>query len=219
MTPVPNPTDGHSNSFYSISIASLTFVIIIFIIIFFILWYTCRQKKEIRDQGRNILKSQHEIIEEQQKMLTEIRTQTEWREIRNNSADITLDANTAHPNLSIAGDKKSLKHEAQPQQVQPNEERQEKAPRADITLDANTAHPNLSIAGDKKSLKHEAQPQQVQPNEERFDSTVCVLGSEGFSNGKHYWEVDVRSSTDWDLGEGMRQREEFLVCNSKEAEN
>ncbi|XP_067411321.1 uncharacterized protein [Emydura macquarii macquarii] len=70
----------------------------------------------------------------------------------------------------------------------------------DITLDAGTAHPNLSITGDKKSLKHEAQPQNVPPNPERFDSTVCVLSSEGFSSGKHYWEVEVKNSSDWDLG-------------------
>ncbi|XP_075770460.1 uncharacterized protein LOC142823370 isoform X3 [Pelodiscus sinensis] len=70
----------------------------------------------------------------------------------------------------------------------------------DITLDRRTAHPNLSIAGDQKSLTYEAQPQKYPPAPERFDSTVCVLGSEGFSDGKHYWEVDVESSTDWDLG-------------------
>ncbi|TFJ98112.1 coiled-coil domain-containing protein 136 [Platysternon megacephalum] len=69
-----------------------------------------------------------------------------------------------------------------------------------IILDVGTAHPNLSISGDKKNLKHEAQPQKVSPKPERFDSTVCVLGSEEFSSGKHYWEVDVGSSTDWDLG-------------------
>ncbi|XP_039374503.1 butyrophilin subfamily 1 member A1-like [Mauremys reevesii] len=70
----------------------------------------------------------------------------------------------------------------------------------DITLDAGTAHPNLSIAGDKKSLKHETQPQKVPPYPERFDSTVCVLGFEGFSSGKHYWEVNVQKISDWDLG-------------------
>ncbi|KAM7134530.1 butyrophilin subfamily 1 member A1-like isoform 1-T2 [Macrochelys suwanniensis] len=69
-----------------------------------------------------------------------------------------------------------------------------------ITLDADTAHPNLSIADNKKSFTHEAQPQKVPPNPDRFDSTVCVLGSEGFSSGKHYWEVEVVSSSDWDLG-------------------
>ncbi|CAM5130470.1 unnamed protein product [Natator depressus] len=88
----------------------------------------------------------------------------------------------------------------------------------DITLDAGTAHPNFSIAGDQKSLKHEAQPQKVLPNPERFDSTVCVLGSEGFSSGKHYWEVDVMSSTDWDLGVARKsiQRKGKLSLSPKE---
>ncbi|XP_039374492.1 E3 ubiquitin-protein ligase TRIM39-like isoform X3 [Mauremys reevesii] len=81
-----------------------------------------------------------------------------------------------------------------------NEWRRARNKKDDITLDAGTAHPNLCIAGDKKSLKYEAQPQKVPPHPERFDSTVCVLGSEGFSSGKHYWEVDVGSSTYWDLG-------------------
>ncbi|TFJ98111.1 Butyrophilin subfamily 1 member A1 [Platysternon megacephalum] len=88
----------------------------------------------------------------------------------------------------------------------------------DITLNAETAHPNLSIAGDKKSLKYEAQPQKVPPNPERFDSTVCVLGLEGFSSGKHYWEVDVMSSTDWDLGVARKsiQRKGKLSLSPKD---
>nr|XP_042703495.1 butyrophilin subfamily 1 member A1-like [Chrysemys picta bellii] len=88
----------------------------------------------------------------------------------------------------------------------------------DITLDAGTAHPNLSIAGDKKSLKHEAQPQKVPFNTERFDSTVCVLGFEGFSSGKHYWEVDVERSSDWDLGVARKsiQRKGKLSLSPKE---
>ncbi|XP_074872824.1 uncharacterized protein LOC142024594 [Carettochelys insculpta] len=68
-----------------------------------------------------------------------------------------------------------------------------------ITLDAGTAHPNISIA-EHKSFTHKTEPQQVPSNPKRFDATVCVLGSEGFTSGKHYWEVDVESSTDWDLG-------------------
>ncbi|CAM4620939.1 unnamed protein product [Lepidochelys kempii] len=87
----------------------------------------------------------------------------------------------------------------------------------DITPDAGTAHRNLSIA-DSKSVKHEAQPQKVPPNPERFDSTICVLGSEGFSSGKHYWEVDVGSSTDWDLGVARKsiQRKGKLSLSPKE---
>ncbi|XP_039374741.1 butyrophilin subfamily 1 member A1-like [Mauremys reevesii] len=87
----------------------------------------------------------------------------------------------------------------------------------DITLDAGTAHPNLSISGDKK-FTHEAQPQNVPSTPERFDSTVCVLGSEGFSSGKHYWEVEVVSSNDWDLGVAREsiQRKGKLSLSPKE---
>ncbi|XP_038237795.2 butyrophilin subfamily 1 member A1-like [Dermochelys coriacea] len=70
----------------------------------------------------------------------------------------------------------------------------------DITLNPDTAHPNLSISEDKKKFTHEPQPQKLPTTTERFDSTVCVLGCEGFSSGEHYWEVEVGSSTDWDLG-------------------
>ncbi|NXW49319.1 BT1A1 protein, partial [Nyctiprogne leucopyga] len=70
----------------------------------------------------------------------------------------------------------------------------------DIKVDEDTAHPNLSIAADKKSFTHKSQAQKMTQNEGSFDSSVCVLGSEGFSSGKHYWEVDVEKSNDWDLG-------------------
>ncbi|XP_075770408.1 butyrophilin subfamily 3 member A1-like isoform X2 [Pelodiscus sinensis] len=70
----------------------------------------------------------------------------------------------------------------------------------DITFDTNTAHPNLYIDTDTNSLSYKAQPQQVPSDPERFDSAVCVLGAEGFSSGKHYWEVDVGCISDWDLG-------------------
>ncbi|CAM4621418.1 unnamed protein product [Lepidochelys kempii] len=88
----------------------------------------------------------------------------------------------------------------------------------DITLHGVTAHPNLSISEDKKSFTHEAQPQQVPPNPERFDSTICVLGCEGFSSGKHYWEVEVVNSTDWDLGVAKTsiQRKGKLSLSPKE---
>ncbi|XP_043357237.1 butyrophilin subfamily 1 member A1-like [Dermochelys coriacea] len=88
----------------------------------------------------------------------------------------------------------------------------------DITLHSITAHPNLSIADNKKSFTHEAQPQKVPPNPERFDSIVCVLGSEGFSSGEHYWEVEVVSNTDWDLGVARTsiQRKGKLSLSPKE---
>ncbi|XP_053118609.1 butyrophilin subfamily 1 member A1-like [Hemicordylus capensis] len=71
---------------------------------------------------------------------------------------------------------------------------------ANITLAVDSAHPHLSIAGDQKSFTYQDQPLLVSPNPQHFDGIVSVLGSQGFSSGQHYWEVDVSSSTDWDLG-------------------
>ncbi|XP_053865605.1 butyrophilin subfamily 3 member A3-like isoform X2 [Malaclemys terrapin pileata] len=113
-------------------------------------------------------------------------------------------------NSQLKSENKKLQHE--------NEWRKARNKTDNITLDAGTAHPNLSIAGDKKNFKHEAQPRQVPPNPQRFDSTVCVLGSEGFSSGEHYWEVDVGISTDWDLGVARKsiQRKGKLSLSPKE---
>ncbi|XP_075770560.1 uncharacterized protein LOC142823418 [Pelodiscus sinensis] len=110
---------------------------------------------------------------------------------------------TSEPNLEINYVEKKLDHLKKLELEKVRTEldwRRARNNADDITLDADTAHPNLSIAGDKKSFTYAAQPQKVRTTPQRFDSTVCVLGSEVFSKGKHYWEVDVESSTDWDLG-------------------
>uniref|UniRef100_A0A672K2T7 Bloodthirsty-related gene family, member 1 n=1 Tax=Sinocyclocheilus grahami TaxID=75366 RepID=A0A672K2T7_SINGR len=70
----------------------------------------------------------------------------------------------------------------------------------DVTLDTNTAHPRLILSEDKKKVWCGERHQQVPINHERFDRVVCVLGCEGFTSGRHYWEVEVDGKTDWDLG-------------------
>ncbi|KFR07659.1 E3 ubiquitin-protein ligase TRIM39, partial [Opisthocomus hoazin] len=70
----------------------------------------------------------------------------------------------------------------------------------DFTLDADTAHPRLEISDDGKSVKDTGNIRKVPSNEKRFDSHIFVLANEGFTSGRHYWEVDVGKRRSWALG-------------------
>ncbi|XP_036452819.1 LOW QUALITY PROTEIN: uncharacterized protein LOC118826035 [Colossoma macropomum] len=70
----------------------------------------------------------------------------------------------------------------------------------DVTLDPETAHPRLILSDDGKQVTHGGTRQNLPDNPERFDVSPCVLGKEGFSSGRFYYEVQVRGKTDWDIG-------------------
>ncbi|CAM4652522.1 unnamed protein product [Caretta caretta] len=72
--------------------------------------------------------------------------------------------------------------------------------RVDVTLDPDTAHPNLLLSEDRKHVRHRDTRQDLPDNPERFDCCHCVLGAEGFTGGRCYWEVEVGDMTDWMLG-------------------
>uniref|UniRef100_UPI0037E8F498 E3 ubiquitin-protein ligase TRIM39-like n=1 Tax=Semicossyphus pulcher TaxID=241346 RepID=UPI0037E8F498 len=70
----------------------------------------------------------------------------------------------------------------------------------DVRLDPTTAHPCLVLSDDGKEVKDGGEDQEVPDSPERFDMFGSVLGLNGLTSGKSYWEVEVRNKTGWDLG-------------------
>ncbi|XP_028911318.1 butyrophilin subfamily 1 member A1-like [Ornithorhynchus anatinus] len=70
----------------------------------------------------------------------------------------------------------------------------------DITLDPATAHPNLALLENWKCVTWRETPKSLPENPEGFDFYPRVLGREGFTSGRHYWEVEVGGREAWGLG-------------------
>ncbi|XP_007955502.1 ret finger protein-like 4A [Orycteropus afer afer] len=88
----------------------------------------------------------------------------------------------------------------------------------DTTLDADTAHNLLVISEDLRSVRCGSVKQKLKEHTERFSQSICVLGSSRFTSGRHYWEVDVGTSQEWDVGvcrESINRQEKIIMSTDR----
>ncbi|NWR94210.1 BT2A2 protein, partial [Furnarius figulus] len=71
---------------------------------------------------------------------------------------------------------------------------------ANVVLDPDTAHCDLVLSEDGKSVRRGDTLQNIPDIPERFNPWRCVLGSDGFTSGRHYWEVEVLDAGGWTVG-------------------
>uniref|UniRef100_A0A1A8P957 B30.2/SPRY domain-containing protein n=1 Tax=Nothobranchius pienaari TaxID=704102 RepID=A0A1A8P957_9TELE len=69
----------------------------------------------------------------------------------------------------------------------------------DVTLDSESANPDLLISSDDKRMRCGLERRDVPLCQRRFDGWWCAVGQEGYTSGRHYWEVEV-GERDWRLG-------------------
>ncbi|XP_072006650.1 E3 ubiquitin/ISG15 ligase TRIM25-like [Engystomops pustulosus] len=70
---------------------------------------------------------------------------------------------------------------------------------ANIILDINTAYNNLLISDDLKTATWTDINQNRPDTAERFQDYPQVMSSRGFTSGRHYWDVEIRS-VGWTVG-------------------
>ncbi|XP_072891542.1 zinc-binding protein A33-like [Hemitrygon akajei] len=69
-----------------------------------------------------------------------------------------------------------------------------------VTLDVETANSLLEVSEDRKSVRRTETRRNLPDTRKRFTDWLCVLGSKGFTSGRHYWEVEVTGNRRWGLG-------------------
>ncbi|KAM3857565.1 E3 ubiquitin-protein ligase TRIM39-like [Diretmus argenteus] len=90
-----------------------------------------------------------------------------------------------------------------------------RTPTEDIYIDPDTAGPWLVVSDDGKEVRQSPKKHKVQSNPQRFTESLCVLATQGFHTGKHFWEVSVQQKANWMLGvaSGTAKREEHSTLS------
>ncbi|NWS63433.1 TRI10 protein, partial [Chunga burmeisteri] len=69
-----------------------------------------------------------------------------------------------------------------------------------VTLDPDTANSQLVLSRDRRGVRWTDAGQDLPTTPQRFEISCCVLGCQGFTAGRHCWEVEVAEGRTWALG-------------------
>ncbi|KAM9024641.1 E3 ubiquitin-protein ligase TRIM7-like isoform 1-T1 [Ara ararauna] len=84
--------------------------------------------------------------------------------------------------------------------------------RVKVWLDPETASPYLNLSKDCKTVRLASGEQELHDNPKRFTGSPSVLGSKGFTAGRHYWDIEVGQGDSWAVGVAVEsvQRKDSL---------
>ncbi|KAI1898854.1 hypothetical protein AGOR_G00076630 [Albula goreensis] len=69
-----------------------------------------------------------------------------------------------------------------------------------VDMDPSTIHPWLVLTEKNQQLQEGSMERNLPVSPQTFDKRPCVLGTQGFTTGRHYWEVEVSAKGSWRLG-------------------
>ncbi|XP_009632148.1 tripartite motif-containing protein 15-like [Egretta garzetta] len=90
--------------------------------------------------------------------------------------------------------------------------------RVKVILDPETASPYLILSKDCKTVRLADGQQNLFDTPKRFTGSPSVLGSQGFTAGRHYWELEVGDGDSWAVGvavESVRRKDSLTMAMGK----
>uniref|UniRef100_A0A8C5U2I4 Uncharacterized protein n=1 Tax=Malurus cyaneus samueli TaxID=2593467 RepID=A0A8C5U2I4_9PASS len=87
-----------------------------------------------------------------------------------------------------------------------------------VTLDPETASFHLTLSRDHKTVWLGDGRQNLPDTSKRFTGSPSVLGSQGFTSGRHYWELEVGKGESWAVGvalESVLRKDSLSVALGK----
>ncbi|XP_054045492.1 E3 ubiquitin-protein ligase TRIM7-like [Rissa tridactyla] len=87
-----------------------------------------------------------------------------------------------------------------------------------VTLDPETASPFLILSKDRKTVRLGDGQEDLPDTPKRFMGSSSVLGCQGFTAGRHYWELEVGDGDSWAVGvavESVQRKDSLSMAMGK----